>query len=327
MSGGGSNHFEETLSLRYSDRLLRQDEDRYTLKQLFRQHHGEFLDRFERYDPALELRGRLMPNQRVSDEPGSFDMLGYDFDVEAAMVITTEAYVTFGLYQYGRHYNTSTSFGSRNNPGFNSEANFGDETLTAAGARFGLGWFLTPNLLMELETNPGIYSDLEDSPNHKDFDFPSSALFTYRPVDNFFFKFGARYSQVFEDAPWLPYLGFSWEIVDGLRLDLLAPEYIELSYWPTASTSFAFGAEVSGAQYHVRSTSSTGKQAADVQVQEVIAYLGMTHRFNDYLSLQARGGLVLAGEYELSTGASTFDPAEGALDQGFYADFTFGLDW
>ncbi|MFT7537063.1 MAG: hypothetical protein ACI85K_003019, partial [Hyphomicrobiaceae bacterium] len=117
----------------------------------------------------------------------------------------------------------------------------------------------------------------------------------------------------------------------GLRLDLLAPEYIELSFWPTASTSFAFGAEVSGAQYRVRSTSTTGKQAANVQVQEVIAYLGMTHRFNDYLSLQARGGLVLAGEYDLTTGASDFTPpfdrTEGALDQGFYADFTFGLDW
>ncbi|MGK0156140.1 MAG: hypothetical protein ACI9SE_003107 [Neolewinella sp.] len=327
MSGGGSSHFEDTLTLRYSERLPQQDDNRYTLDQLFRQHHGEFLDRFERYDPALELRARLLPKQRVSDEPGSFDMLGYDFDVEAAMVITTEAYLKFGIYHYGRHYNTTAPFGSRNNPGINSESNFGDETLTAAGARVGLGWFLTPNLLMELETNPGIYSDLEDSPNHKDFDFPSSALFTYRPVDNFFFKFGARYNQVFEDAPWLPYLGFSWEIVDGLRLDLLAPEYIELSFWPTTSTSFAFGAEVGGAEYRVRSTSSTGKQAADVRVQEVIAYIGMTHRFNDYLSLQARGGLVLAGEYELSSGASNFDPVEGALDQGFYADFTFGLDW
>jgi hypothetical protein len=329
LSGGGSSHFEDSLALRYSDRSRRQDDSRYSLPQLFRQHHGEFMDRYERYDPALELSGRLMPNQRVSDEPGGFDLFGYDIDIEGAMVITTEAYVKFGLYHYGRHYNTSTPFGSRGNnpPGFNSESSIGDETLTAAGARVGLGWFLAPNLLMELETNPGIFSDLEDSPNHKDFDFPSSALFSYRPVDNFFFKFGVRYSQVFEDAPWLPYLGFSWELVDGVRLDILAPEYLEVSVWPSAATSFAFGAEVSGAQYHVRSTSSTGKQEADVQVQEVIAYLGMTHRFSDNLSLRARGGVVLAGEYELTTGARFFDPAEGALDQGFYADVTVGIDW
>ena len=331
ISGGGSSHFEDTLALRYSERSLEQGDNSYTLPQLFRQHHGEFMDRYERYDPALELRARLMPNQRVSDEPGSFDMLGYDFDFEAAMVVTTEAYIKFGVYHYGRHYNTSSTFGERNNPNpsfsFPTEDNIGDETLTAAGVRFGLGWFLSTNLLLELETNPGLYSDLEDSPNHKDFDFPSSALFSYRPVDNFFFKFGLRYSQVFEDAPWLPYLGFSWELVDGLRLDLLAPEYIELSIWPSASTSFAFGAEVGGAQYRVRSTSSTGKQSDNVQVQEVIAYLGMTHRFSDQLSLRARGGLVLAGEYELSTGAEGFDPSEGALDQGFYADFTIGIDW
>ena len=29
----------------------------------------------------------------------------------------------------------------------------------------------------------------------------------------------------------------------------------------------------------------------------------------------------------LTTGSSSFDPAEGALDQGFYADITFGIDW
>lgn len=331
ISGGGSRHFEDPLALRYSERSQEQGDNRYSLPQLFRQYHGEFMDRYERYDPAIELRARLMPNQRVSDEPGSFDMLGYDFDFEAAMVVTTEAYIKFGIYHYGRHYNTSSTFGERNNPNpdprFDTEANIGDETLTAAGVRFGLGWFLSPNLLLELETNPGLYSDLEDSANHKDFDFPSSALFSYRPVDNFFFKFGVRYSQVYEDAPWLPYLGFSWELVEGMRLDVLAPEYLELSIWPSASTSFAFGAEVSGAQYRVRSTSETGKQSDNVQVQEVIAYLGMTHRFSDQLSLRARGGLVLAGEYELTTGAEGFDPSEGALDQGFYADFTLGIDW
>ncbi len=300
-----------------------QEQAAYSLTRLFRQHHGEFLDRQERFDPQFELRARFLPNQRVGDEPGDFDLLGYDFDIETPAIITTEAYLLFGVYHYGRHYSTSSEFGT----GSGNAGALGDENLTAAGVRLGLGWFINENFLMELQTNPGVYSDLENGLGHKDYDFPSSALFTYRAMDNFFFKFGLRYNQVYEDAPLLPYLGFSWEITEGLRLDLLAPEYVEVSYWTSASTALAFGAEVSGAQYRVHSTLSTGKQEADVQVQEVVAYLGVTHRISDFLSLQARGGIVLAGEYDLTTGADGFDRTEGALDQGFYADVTFGINW
>ena len=313
-----------------------QQDDSYSLTRLFYQHHGEFLDRYERFDPELELRARFLPNQRVGDEPGDFNLYIYDFDIEVPVVITTEAYLLFGLYQYGRHYQTSDAFGSRNNtPGdVNHEGSFGDETLTAAGVRLGLGWFLDENLLMEITTNPGVYSDLEDSLGHKDYDFPSSLLFSHRSMENFFFKFGLRYNQIYADAPWLPYLGFSWEISDTLRFDLLAPEFFEISYWPQPSTSFAFGTEVTGAQYRVHSTLFTGKQQANAQVQEVVSYLGATHRFSDQVSFQVRAGIVLAGEYDLTTGAESatspfnrFDPAEGALDQGFYADITFGINW
>jgi hypothetical protein len=294
------------------------------LTTLFRQTHGEFMDRFERYDPSLELRGRVMPHQQVVGDSGSFGMIGYDLDIEAPMLITTEAYLLFGLYQYGRHYNSSSTFG---NTGNNNPGGWGDETLTAAGVRLGFGWFLDQNLLLEVETNPGVYSDLEDGLTHKDYDFPSSALFTYRPVDNFFFKFGARYNQIYQDAPWLPYLGFSWQVSDGFRIDLLAPEYLEVSWSPSASTSFALGVQAQGAQYRVHQGIGSAKQAADVQVQEVITYLGMTQRFNDAISLQTRAGVVVAGHYDLSNGANNFNRFDGSLNQGFYADVTFGIDW
>ncbi|MFK7741047.1 MAG: DUF6268 family outer membrane beta-barrel protein [Planctomycetota bacterium] len=303
------------------------DDGTYSLETLFRQYHGEFMDRYEGYNPAIELRLRTLPNQRINGDPGAFDLIGYDGDLEFPMLISTEAYLLFGVYQYGRHYNTTTPFGSRGNPGFNTESNLADFTLTAAGVRLGFGLFLDDNWLLEVETNPGVYSDLEGGLHHKDYDFPSSALMTYRPVDNFFFKFGVRYNQVYEDAPWLPYLGFSWEIFESLRIDFLLPENVEISYWPTTSTSLAFGAMIQGAQYHVRSSSGTGKQRADVQVQEVITYFGLTHRFSDQFSLQTRAGLVVAGDYDLTSGARNFERTRGALDQGFYADITLGFDW
>ena len=337
-SSGGSSHseetsyFENTLTPKFGTRPsstglhgtyeVQGDTQDYTMTSLFLQNHGEFMDRFERYDPSLEIRGRLMPHQNVVGDPGSFGMVGYDFDIEVPMLVSTEAYLLFGVYQYGRHYDSSSTFGIAGNA-----EGWGDETLTAAGARIGFGWFLDPNLLLEVETNPGVYSDLEEGLTHKDYDFPSSALFTFRPVENFFFKFGARYSQMYQDAPWVPYLGFSWEIVQGLRIDLLAPEYVELSWWPSASTSFALGTEVRGAQYRVHKNTSSGKQAADIQIQEVVSYFGLTHRFSDAVSLQTRAGVVIAGHYDLSNGADNFQRFDGSLSQGFYADVTFGIDW
>jgi len=311
----------------FGARTWQDDRSDYSVTTLFREAHGEFMDRRERYDPSMELRARWMPNQRINNEPGSFDLLGYDFDVEFPVVIYPDSYLLFGLYQYGRHYQTSTPFGSANNPGFNAEPNWGDETLTAAGVRLGFGVFLGDNVLLEIETNPGVYSDLEGTLNHKDYDFPSSAMFTVQATDNFFWKIGARYNQVYEDAPWLPWLGFSWEVTDGVRIDVMAPEYLEMSWWPSGSTSVAIGAQVQGAQYRVRSTSSTGKQRANLQLQEVLIYAGLTQRFSDHFSLNVRGGAIVAGDYDLTTGAANFDPAEGALDQGFYADITFGFDW
>ncbi len=298
-----------------------QGEVDYTLWGQFRLHHGEFMDRRERYKPDIDLRARLLPNQRINHEPGSFDMLGYDFDGSVKALVSTDGYLTFGAYYQGRRYVTSSAFGTAGNAG-----GIGDETLVGVGAKLGFGVFLSDNVLMEVETHPGAWSDLDDGLHHEDFDFPSHALFTFRAIDNFFFKIGARYNQVYEDAPWLPYLGFSWEVVEGFRLDVLAPESLEMSFWPSSSFGILFGAQVTGAEYHVH-TDEALNERDNVRVQEVVSYLGLVSRFNDNASFMARAGLVVAGDYDLSTGESGFNRSEGALDQGFFAEISFGLSF
>lgn len=298
-----------------------QDEPDYSLRGQFLLHHGEFMQRRERFRPDISLRGRVFPNQRINDEPGSFDLFGYDFDANVPAIVSTDGYLKFGAYYTGRRYVTSTAFGSAGNA-----SGINDETLIGAGVKLGFGVFLDDNVLLEVETAPGAWSDLDDTLHHEDFDFPSYGLFTFRTLDNLFFKIGARYNQVFEDAPWLPMLGLSWEIVDGFRLDVLAPESVELSWWPDQNLGFLFGAEVWGAEYHVH-TSEALNQRADLRVQEVTTYLGLVARMNDHTSLIVRSGLVVAGDYDLTTGAAGFDRSEGALDQGFFADITFGINF
>ncbi|MBM4063253.1 MAG: hypothetical protein FJ265_19475 [Planctomycetes bacterium] len=307
-----------------------QEQDPYERRSIFQEVHGDFMNRMERYEPMISLGGTLLPNQRVNHEAGHYDQFGYFADVNLPWNVSTDGYLLFGAYYHGRRYNFVEM-----GPG----GTLGDETLVAAGIKLGFGAFLDDNWLIQVETHPGAFTDADGGLHHEDFDFPSHALVTYRAVDNVFVKVGARYNQVYEDAPWLPLLGFSWDIsgtapsasveadLGGWRLDVLLPEHVELSYWSSGVTGWLLGAEIQGAEYHVRTSAATGNQRDDVHIQEVIGYLGLVHRFNDYFSFTARAGAVLAGDYDLTTGAAGYNRVEGALDQGFFAEVSIGFDF
>lgn len=296
----------------------------YSLRGMFMTNHGEFMSRRERYDPQVKLRARVLPEIGVDHEPGSFNLLDYQFDVETPAYVAPDGYLKFGAYYGDRRYDFSRNFGTNGN---GPNGNLGDETLTNTGVKLGFGVFLDDNILLEVETDPGLWSDLDGGLHHNDFDFPSSALLTFRTMPNLFFKVGARYNQIFEDAPWLPYLGVSWEIVEGLRFDLLAPETVELSFWPNPSTGFLLGSEVVGAEYHVRTSEATGSQRANARVQELFGYVGLMHRFTDHVSLTGRTGAVFTGRYDLTSGAATYDRVEGQLDTGWFAELMLGFDF
>jgi hypothetical protein len=299
----------------------------YSLRGMFLDAHGDFMKRRERFDPAVEIGASAWPNQRIRNEDGSFDWLGYNFDIDGHIVIAPDGYVTLGAYYKGRSYNFSRI---GQGPGPNA-GGVGDEALTGTGVRVGFGVFLDDNWLFEMESEPGIWSDMDGTLHSQDYDYPSKALFTYRALPELYLKIGARYNQIYKDAPWLPYLGVSWEFTPGVRIDLLAPESLELSWWPNPSLGVLFGTEVQGAEYHVRPSlavsGSNPDVRSDLRVQEWFAYVGLMTRMTDNFSFLARGGLVLGGQYDLTTGATGFDHAEGQLEQGAFVEVSFGFDW
>jgi hypothetical protein len=322
--GGGSRYDSPTYFDAYglSTAASPQGDVDYSLRGQFLVHHGEFMDRRQRYTPDVSIGASLLPNARINNEPGSFDMLGYNFDATFRPLVSTDGYLTFGAYYKARRYVTTSTFGDDGNGG----DGWGDETLYGMGGKFGFGVFLTDNVLLEAETHPGVWSDIDDTLHHEDFDFPSWGMFTVRALDNFFFKFGARYNQVYEEAPWLPILGFSWELTEGFRMDVLAPESVEFSVWPSQSFGILLGGFVQGAEYHVH-TPEIINQRADSRVQEAIVYLGFMARMTDNVSFMARGGMVVAGEYSLTTGAQGFDPVDGPMDQTVYAEVSLGVSF
>jgi hypothetical protein len=281
-----------------------------------------------RYKPMASVGLGVYPNQRINHEPGTWDMISHGFDADLPFVVSSEGYMLLGAYYNSRQYQCT------------SATTLSDEAVHAAGLKFGFGAFLDENTLLEVQTDPGIYSDMDASLHGDDFDFPSHALVTYRVAEHLFWKVGLRYNQIYEDAPWLPYIGVSWNITgmmympegtdyggDSWRLDVLLPEYIELSYWPNGATGFLLGVEVDGAEYHVRTSQAAGRQRDDLRVQEVTSYIGFVHRMSDSMSLDIRTGAVLAGDHDLTNGAAGFNKVDGAADQGFFARATFGFDW
>lgn len=301
------------------DPLLRRlpslQEPDYSLEGLFQQAHGDFMLKRERYNPMLEARAQFLPSTEVKNEPGSFDLLRGSLDLEVPITVATDGFVTVGTFFDVRNYATS------------GMPNFADEDLYSAGLKLGFGWFLDENLLLEGLIAPGSWSDWDGTLHSDDFDYPAKVLLTIRNEDDLYFKVGVRYNEIFEEANVLPYLGVAWRFLDNWRLDVLAPEMLELSFWPTPDLGILLGGEIQGAEYHVRSSVATGKQRADTRVQEVIVYGGAMWRATDLLSFGARVGAVVAGDYKLDDGDPGTAVVRGMLDPALFLELSFGLDF
>jgi hypothetical protein len=309
-----------------------QEQDPYDRRAIFLREHGDFMNRRERYKPMISVGANLLANQSIRHEPGHFREFGAFTDINLPWNVSTDGYLMFGLYGSARRYQFKN---------MGQGAPLGDETLYAAGVKLGFGAFLDDNLLLEVETHPGVFTDADGPLKHQDFDYPSFAVATMRVTPDLFLKAGVRYNQVFHDAPWLPILGISWDItgnsaaaggeadLGGWRLDVLLPEHAEVSYWPSGSTGWLLGVEITGAEYHVRTSASTSppRQQDNLQVQEVTAYLGLVERLSDNFSFTARVGAPLAGQYDLTTGENGFNRVEGALSSGPFAEISFGFDF
>lgn len=284
----------------------------YSLNALFQQDHGDFMLKRDRFDPQIELRGGSMFSGEVGDEVGDFDLLRGSADLDFRLLVSPDAYISLGAFYDTRVYNTKAM------------PNFQDETLTATGLNLGFGWFVAEDVLLEAKAKPGYWSDLDTTLKSEDVDTWASVLGTVRYSQEFFFKLGARYNEIYEDANILPYLGVTWAS-ETVRVDILLPESLEISLWPSQDFAFLFGAEVTGGEYHVRSSPATGRQEGDARVQEVLAYTGIHWQFSDDFAMEARGGAVVAGDYKLEDGNPSTPVVDGTLGQAFFFDVSIGI--
>ncbi len=288
-----------------------QDND-YSLHSLFQQDHGDFMLKRQRFDPSVEVSAGALFSGAISSEPGDFDLWRTGFDAELRSAVSPDAFLSYGAFYGGRHYET------------NSMPGFGNEALYQGGLHVGIGAFVATDVLVELKARPGSWSDWDGTLHTEDFDCPTSLLATARYSEEFFFKVGARYNEIYEDANVLPYLGLAWAS-ESVRVDVLLPEYAEVSLWPSPDFAFLLGVEVTGAEYNVRSSIATGKQRQEIRVQEAVVYVGMQWLLDDTFSFEVRSGSAVAGDYKVGDGTGAL--VSGQLEPSFFVDVSLGFDF
>ena len=136
---------------------------------------------------------------------------------------------------------------------------------------------------------------------------------------------GIEVSEVFDDFAVYPLIGLSSIFAPQWRVDVLLPRKAELSFLPDTATTVFLGIRLDGDEFRVRTSAMAGKQAFDLQVQELSIYVGAVRRFTDNISAFARLGSVVAGDHKFKQ--PTLSPVEGQIDPTFMFEVGFGWDF
>jgi hypothetical protein len=255
-----------------------------------------------------------MRDAKVINEPGSFDLDKFKLDATVPLVTDPDNLFYVGGRFGSRHYNFSKTVQGAQ-----------DDTLYEIGLNLGWGAFINDDLYVEARFTPGIYSDLDTPLHANDYKWYGNALLISRVNESLFLKAGVAYNETFEQVPVYPRLGLAWAINPQFRFDLLAPEYAEFAWLPSAAWLVSFGVECSGDQFRTHTSSATGKVERKQQIQELDVYLQGVVRFDDHFSLFGKFGSTFAGDYDFRD--QTTEKYNGTLDWNLFFEVGFGIDF
>ncbi|MBI5851198.1 MAG: hypothetical protein HZB39_09235 [Planctomycetes bacterium] len=305
---------------RFADeRLLRlaQDDPDYSTWKLFQDLHGSFVQNAFPYQPNLRIAYEQQLETEVKSDPGTFQWQSFRGDAYLPVVVDPDRMLLLGATGRMRRYDFSPSSPVP-----------GNEDLHEFSALLGLGWFLQEDVLVQLKLLPGVYSDLDGTLNHRDWQFYGDASAIWRADESLFLTFGVASDETFEDLAVYPLFGVSWLIGESFRVDMLLPRNLEFSWLPSASWIWSVGIDLDGDEFNVRAPGT--KQQFAVHTQEFRAYVETTLRMNDNLGIYARGGSTLFGQYNWAanaTGGGLLADLRGTQDPAVFFEVGMGLNF
>jgi hypothetical protein len=258
----------------------------------------------------IELSALHLPEGKVHQEPGEFELTYYKLDALIPIPMDRDTFLLAGAHFGARDYHFSAVSGAE------------DDVLYNAGLRLGAGHFIHDDLVVQAYWQPSLYSDLDETLNGDDWRlWYGTALATYRCRDNLFLKVGVAFTDAL-DTGVIPLGGVSWIFHPQWRLDILLPRQAEVSWSPSRPLNLHVGLESESEEFHVRTRTPQGTLETDVHVQDIRAYLGASYRFTDKVSIFAKVGSTVAGHYEWRDGGATYD---GTLERAFFVQMGLGL--
>ncbi|MCA8956155.1 MAG: hypothetical protein KDC87_08775 [Planctomycetes bacterium] len=259
----------------------------YTPQELFSKNHGDFMLRHEPWRPKVQGSLFDMRNAELHNRTGDFDLQHAKVNAHDRWVVDPNTYLHGGAQFEHRKYV------------FNTPPNQGahDESLYRTSLTLGFGHFLETDIgkvLLEVDFDPGIYSDFSGTLNHADWQFFGQAVGTWQYQDNVFVKAGIEVSKLFRDLDAYPVAGGAWVIDNTWRIDVLLPRYAKVQYTVDENLSVDFGFDLQGAEYSIRAPDGTSRR---VNVQELLMSLRGQYRFTKNISAYGRIGTPLLGDY------------------------------
>ncbi|MHC4813879.1 MAG: DUF6268 family outer membrane beta-barrel protein [Planctomycetota bacterium] len=300
-----------------------QDTD-YSLRALYLNAHSEFQHQAQPYrfhhkaDPfTRSVRASFLyqGQTEVNGESGDLEWPQYGVNALIPIPVDQDVALLVGGDFEVRDYDFSTGIAGATQ----------DDRYYKIDLQFGATWFVQEDLSITGLFSPGIYSDLDDSPDHDDWFLEGSALATFKSSDDLFFKVGVAADETFDDIPVYPLLGLSYLLTEDWRIDVLLPWGATVGWLVNDQTTFSVGVELEGDAYNIRSSKATGKIETENRVQEIRLFLEIDHRFTEQLSAFGRFGTLLGGDYDIRTGLPAGTDTDGQIEPALY--FEAGLGW
>ena len=286
---------------------------------LFAKDHGEFMVAREPWRPDLRASVLFLSDSEVKGEPGDFNLQHSQFDIERRIYPGhPDAFIDVGLQYGNREYDFSSGAGVAS-----------DETLHRASMTVTYGQFVDQDTLIEIDFNPGVWSDFSDSTlHHEDWQFYGRGLATWRFDKSVFVSAGVEYSGLFREFDVYPMLGVAYVIDPNWRVDVLLPRQARLTFSYSEHSSMFLSVDLDGGEYRIRAPSAAvgpSRTPRTVNVQEFTASLGGMHRINAMLSLEGRVGMTMGGDYRwLGNGPGDYD---GQLEPQIFVEVGFGFSF
>jgi hypothetical protein len=290
-----------------------QEQD-YSVGGMFGERHREVLAKARGFDPNFEISGFWQPNMEVKDQPGQFDGHEFRSDLWSEMAVDPDGWMRGGFHAHLRDFQIDEPMAGMH----------GNEQLWELGAVLGGGRFRDDDTFVELQFEPGVYSDLDGTLTSKDWEFYGHARITWRHDDHLFFVGGVRADRTFADLDAYPQAGVVVQMHEAWRFDMLLPNYMKVQWNPTAALLLDLGLELDGNQYTIRESAGMGSGVFTWRTQDLRLFLGAAYRMTDAISLFGRVGGTIAGEYEFNGSSGQ---TEGTPIGSAFGEVGLGFDW